>query len=106
MEYNQIPQKIIDLQKLSFNSWYNAVIAVQEQTVSTMDSMLNQTTWIPEDGRNAMQTWMKIYRDERNRFKSYIDDSFAALEKSLREVRKPASAQKTAQKTEQAASQA
>jgi hypothetical protein len=98
MEYNQIPKKIIDLQKLSFDSWYNAVTVVQEQTASTMDNLLHQTTWIPEDGRNAMQTWIKFYRDERNRFKSYVDDGFAALEKSLREIKPP--------KTEQTVSQA
>ncbi len=89
MEYSQIPTKFVDFQKMSFDSLYSAVSLVQDQVASTMDMMINRAPWIPEDGRTMMQRWMDIYKDERNRFKSYVDISFSALEKTLQEVREP-----------------
>jgi hypothetical protein len=83
MEYTDITKKMLDYQKMTFDSWFNAVSLVQEQAASTMGMMLNQAAWIPEDGRNAIQGWVQISRDERNRLKSYVDMGFAAFEKSL-----------------------
>jgi hypothetical protein len=88
MEYRQINKGVIDFQKLSFDNWYSAVSMVQDQAASTMDMMLNQATWIPEDGRNAIQNWIDAAKDERERFKSYVDKSFATFEKSVLEPRK------------------
>jgi hypothetical protein len=83
MEYTEITKKMLDFQRMTFDSWYNAVSLVQDQAATTMGMMLNQAAWIPEDGRNAIQGWVQISRDERNRLKSYVDMGFAAIEKSL-----------------------
>jgi hypothetical protein len=83
MEYTQITKQMLNFQKMSFDSWYNAVSVVQDQAVSNMGMMLNQAAWIPEDGRNAIQSWVQISKEERNRLKSYVDMGFAAIEKSI-----------------------
>jgi hypothetical protein len=96
VEYRQINKSVFDFQKASFDNWYGAVSLVQDQAASTMDMMLNQAAWIPEDGRNAIQNWVEAAKDERERFKSYVDKSFAGFEKLVLEPRKPAgSAKKT-----------
>lgn len=90
MNTNQISRQVIDFQKMSFNNWYTAMSLVQDQALSSMDRMLGQTAWVPEGGRNAIQSWLNVFQDERNLFKDYVDRGFVVLEKAFSEVPKPA----------------
>jgi hypothetical protein len=83
MEYNQIAKQAIDFQKTAFTNWYNAVAMVQDQATSAMEAMMNQTSLVPEEGRKAIKSWVSACQEERNRFKSYVEDSFTGLEKGL-----------------------
>jgi hypothetical protein len=89
MEASQITKQVIDFQKTSFENWYSALTLFQDQAVSTMDMVLDQAPMIPEDGRNAIQGWMGVLQEERDRFKAYVDKGFNALEKAVSEPRKP-----------------
>ncbi len=94
MEYAEITKQVIDFQKMSFSNWYNAIAIVQDQTTSAMDMMLDQSTWVPEDGRKAVQGWLSACQEERNRFKSYVDGSFSSVEKYLAKGKKAAAKSK------------
>lgn len=96
MEANKISKQAIDFQKTAFNNWYKAMSMVQDQAVTTMDKMLDQANWIPEDGRDAIQNWVGTIQGERNRFKGYMDDSFVTFEKAF--APKPATKVKKAAK--------
>lgn len=97
MAYNQIAKQVIDFQKTSFSSWFDAVSLMQNQAVSTLDTMLDQSTWVPEEGRQAISSWINVCEQERDRFKRYIDDSFTGAEKLVAPAKKSAAA-KTAKK--------
>ena len=92
MEYNQITKQVIDFQKMSFTNWHNAMTMVQEQANSTVDMVLEQNSWMPEQGRQALQSWMDACRQESDRFKSYVDEGFAGLESILIQNKKPTAA--------------
>ena len=96
MEASQITKQVIDFQKTSFENWYSAMSLFQDQAVSTVDMMLDQAYLIPEDGRNAIQSWMGVLQEERDRFKAYVDKGFSTLEKAIAEPRKPADKAKKA----------
>ncbi len=93
MEYNQITKQAIDFQKTAFNSWYNAVTMVQDQAAAAVETLMNQTSLVPEDGRQAIKSWVGACQAERNRFKSYVEDSFSGLEKTLSQKSKSAPAE-------------
>ena len=93
MEYNQITKQAIDFQKSAFNSWYNAVTMVQDQAAAAVETLMNQTSLVPEDGRQAITNWVGACQAERNRFKSYVVDSFSGLEKRLSQKGKSAPAE-------------
>lgn len=99
MAYIQITKQMIDLQRMSFLNWYDTVAMLQDQASSTFDMMLGQSTWVPEEGRKAIQSWMSACRQERGRFKSYVDESFSGIEKIMSEEKKSA-AQPKAKKQE------
>jgi prenyltransferase beta subunit len=90
MEYTQLTKQMIDFQKMSFDNWYGALSMMQNQAVSAMDMMLGQSTWLPEDGRQAIRQWINVCKQEEGRFKSYVDGSFTGLEKYLNECQKQA----------------
>lgn len=94
MEYTEITKQVIDFQKMSFANWYNAVAMVQDQTTSAMDVVLDQSTWVPEDGRKAVQGWLSACQEERDRFKAYIDGSFTSVEKYMAKGKKAAAKSK------------
>jgi hypothetical protein len=96
MEPTQMTKKVIDFQKMSFDHWYNAMSLIQDQAGSTMDMVLNQATWIPEEGRNALRSWVNVCQQERGRFKSYVDKGFSTLEKAVSDVAKPVEKSKKA----------
>jgi len=83
MNANEITKQVIDFQKGAFSSWYGALSIVQDQVAEAMDTMLNQTNWIPDEGRQAILSWMSTCRNERNRFKDYVEESLSGLEKYL-----------------------
>ena len=92
MQYNQIAKQAIDFQKSFFKSGYNAVAMIQDQAAAAVDTMMNQTSLVPEEGRQAIKSWVNACQKERNRFKSYVEDSFSGLEKHLAQESKSAPA--------------
>ena len=98
MAYDQFTKQVIDFQKTSFSSWYDAVSLLQNQASSAVDTMIDQSTWIPEEGRQAISSWISVCEQERDRLKSYIDDSFAGVENLMATSKKstPAKAKKPA----------
>jgi hypothetical protein len=92
MEYTEITKQVIDFQKMSFSNWYNAMAMVQDQTRSAMDIVLDQSTWVPEDGNKAVKSWLDACQDERDRFKAYVDEGFSSMEKYFAKSKKSATA--------------
>lgn len=98
MAYDQITKQVIDFQKTSFTSWYEAVALLQNQATSAVDNMLDQSTWIPEEGRQAIASWMDVCQQEQGRLKDYIDGSISGVEKLMTSSKKssPAKPKKSA----------
>lgn len=76
---SQFTQQMIDLQKTSFLSLYKAASTMQKQASSAMDLMLNQVPWIPSEGRQVISDWLGTCQQEGDRFKTYVEKSFANL---------------------------
>jgi hypothetical protein len=76
---SQIVQQMIDFQKISFLSCYDAATAMQNQATSTLDLMLTQAAWVPSEGRRAVSAWMNASQQERDRLKAFIEKSYTCL---------------------------
>jgi hypothetical protein len=89
-------KQVIEYQKSSFFGVFDAMATLQDKAVDTVDTVLDQTSWLPDDGRKALQGWVDVCQEERDRFKSYVDDSFNNIEKYLGSVKiiRPAKAGK------------
>jgi hypothetical protein len=83
MEYRQIAKGIIDFHKIAFDSWFATFSMLQDHTTKTIGNLLDRANLIPSDGSNVIQSWTGLYKNERTRFKSFIDSGFAAIEKAI-----------------------
>ena len=81
MEANQLRKQVLDFQKGAFSSWFGVMAGLQEQAALTVGTMLKQASWIPEEGRQAMLSWVSAWKNEGDRFKTYVEESFSGLEK-------------------------
>ena len=76
MDQKQIFKQMIDFNKATFDNSFNAMVMLQEQTERMADQLLNQTAWLPEDGKKAVADWVNAYKTGRDDFKKNVDDSF------------------------------
>ena len=98
MEYNQIAKQMIDFQKIAFTNGYDLMAMIQDQAASATEAMINQASFLPEEGRNAMKRWINVCQEERGRFKSYVEAGLAGLQKHLTKERQGAPAKSAAEK--------
>lgn len=92
MNAKEINKQVLDFQKGAFAGWYGVVSSLQDQAASAVDTMLDQTSWIPEQGRQIISSWLSACKNERDRYKIYMEESFAGLEKHLAQDAKAATA--------------
>jgi hypothetical protein len=113
MEAYQITKQAFDFQKGAFSSWFDVLSILQDQADLTVNTMLNHAGWIPDEDRKVILNWASACKNEGDRYKAYVEESFSGLEKYLVQEIKgvPAKAKKaaaeeikaaSAQKTEQA----
>lgn len=76
---NQFAKQMIELQKTSFISCYEAASMLQAKAGSTLDHMLGQAQWIPSESRKIITDWLTTCDQERDRFKAYVEKSYANL---------------------------
>ena len=76
---NQFAKQMIELQKTSFISCYEAASTLQAKAGSTLDRMLGQAQWIPSESRKMITDWLSTCNQERDRFKAYVEKSYANL---------------------------
>jgi len=80
MDQKQLLKQMVDFNKVAFENTFNAMVMLQEQAERTASALLDQATWLPEDGRKAIDDWAKAYKNGREDYKKMIDDSFSKVE--------------------------
>jgi hypothetical protein len=83
MNQSDFVKQAIDFNQTTFNSAYNATVMVQDQFEKVATSMLDQATWMPDEGRKALDSYVDVYKSGRDQFKKYMDDSFKKAEEIL-----------------------
>ena len=76
MEAVRIAKQMIDFQKTAFDTTFNAVVMFQDQTEKMAGKLLNEITWIPAEGKKAIDDWAKAYKLGRENLKKSMDENF------------------------------
>lgn len=73
-------KQTLNLQKSTFENTYNATVMVQEHAQKMVDSMLDKTPWVPEEGRKFLQQWVSACKKGQEEFKKTLDENYKKAE--------------------------
>jgi division protein CdvB (Snf7/Vps24/ESCRT-III family) len=79
METEKFAKQMIDFQKATFDNAFTAVTMLQDQAERMVNTMLEQTTWLPEESRRAIDEMIGTYKKGRADFKGVVDENFVKL---------------------------
>ena len=80
MDQKQILKQMIDFNKATFDNTFNAMMMLQEQAERAANTLMEQANWLPEDGKKAINEWVKAYKKGREDFKKVVDENFQKVE--------------------------
>jgi predicted nucleic-acid-binding protein len=80
MDSVTIAKQMIDFQKTTFDNSFSAMVMLQEQTERMANTLLDQATWMPAEGKKVIADWVKAYKKGREDFKKVVDDNFKMVE--------------------------
>jgi hypothetical protein len=79
-QFNTIKQ-MVQLNKNAFDQGYNAMDMLRNQNEKMTNSFLAQVTWMPEEGKKAVNEWMQLYKRTCDDFKKAADQNYKNVEK-------------------------
>ena len=80
MDQKQVLKQMIDFNKAAFNNTFNAFVMLQDQAESMSNTLLTQATWLPQEGKKAIEELVKNSKTGREAFKKTVDESFKKVE--------------------------
>jgi hypothetical protein len=69
-----------ELNKTAFDNSFSFIKIVYEQNEKVVLNFLDQATWMPETGKNAVKEWQEVYRKGFEQYKELVDHSYAKVE--------------------------
>jgi polyhydroxyalkanoate synthesis regulator phasin len=80
MDQKQVLKQMIDFNKAAFNNTFSAFVMLQDQAESMSNTLLTQATWLPQEGKKAIEELVKNCKTGRETFKKTVDESFKKVE--------------------------
>ena len=81
MEHYELFKQMSQFNKTAFDSSYTAMAMFREHNQKMATSLLDQATWMPEQGKKAITEWMKSYNKGCEDFKKIVDQNYQNIEK-------------------------
>jgi hypothetical protein len=83
MEPLNVTRQMLAFQKQAVNNFQSMWDFAQTQTSSTLDRLMDQAAWMPQESRQTLENWRTVMKQERERFSAYVDQCFVGYEKML-----------------------
>ena len=81
MDQKQTLKQMVEFNQTTFNNAFNAMTSLQDQFERVAKTVLEQATWLPAEGRKAIENSTETYKSACQTFKQQIDDSYKQVEK-------------------------
>ncbi|MBA4396375.1 MAG: hypothetical protein C0394_03175 [Syntrophus sp. (in: bacteria)] len=76
MDQTKVTRQMIEFYKTTFDNTFNAMMILQEQTEKMVGLFLEQSPWLPKEGKEAVNEWVKTYKRGRDSYKTSVDESY------------------------------
>ena len=79
MVMENFAKQMIEFQKATFDNSFNAAVMLQDQAEQLFNTSIEQAGWLPEEGKQMVDEWVRICKTGREGFKNAVDESFDKL---------------------------
>jgi hypothetical protein len=76
----QMLKQMVDFNKAAFDNALNNMAMLQGQMESIINTFVNQSTGMTEEGKKAAKEWASIYKKGFEDFKRSVDDNFKKVD--------------------------
>jgi hypothetical protein len=80
MDNQQIAKQMIKFNKTAFDNSFSTMTMVYEQNEKMVETFLSQATWMPAEGKKAIEDWLAAYRKGCEDFRKMVDENYAKVE--------------------------
>ena len=80
MDQSRIAKQMIEFQKSAFDNTFTAMTMLQDQTERMVHMFLEQATWLPDQGKKALNELVQSCKRGREEFKKTVDESYKKVE--------------------------
>jgi hypothetical protein len=80
MDQKQLLKQMVEFNQATFNNTFQAMNMLQDQFERVAQTAIDQASWLPEDGRKAIDEWAKAFKTGRKDFKAHVDESYKKVE--------------------------
>jgi hypothetical protein len=80
MEHEKIAKQMLDFQKSTFDNTFSAMLLVQEQGERMLGIALEQSPWVPQEGKKVINEWINACKKGQEDFRKTMDESFKKVE--------------------------
>lgn len=94
----QLTLSVIELQKAGFDNVIDIIGRLQEATGKTLHKTVEGISWVPGEGKQVVDEWVKTVNKGRQDFKRTTDRSFDLLAKFIRRIEKEQAGKKPSAK--------
>ncbi len=83
MDKFQTLKQMMQTNKMAFDYNFTMMLATYEQNKLMLHTFLNQSTDIPAEAKDAIETWLQAYRKGCENLKKMTDEGYEAVEKCM-----------------------
>ena len=83
MDNKLILNQMIKFNKTIFDNAFNAMQMAQERGGKAVTTLMDQASWLPEEGKKAITDWVKTYQKGCDDFKTTVDEQYKKVEDFL-----------------------
>lgn len=76
-------KQMIDYHKAAFETYFNSVLMLQDQSTKALDNILKQSPWTPAQTKSFINEVIGIYKKVTNDFKESMDQNYLKIEEAL-----------------------
>jgi len=85
MAPNKMIKQMLTFNKTAYENTLKGITMLQEQNEKMTKTMMDQATWVPDEGKKALDSMAKAYKNAFDNFKTTIDNYFKKAEEYLSE---------------------
>jgi hypothetical protein len=94
MDQKQLAKQMIEFNKSVFDNTFSAMTVLQDQTEKIFLRFLEKASWLPEEGKKALNDWLNTYKNGCDNFKATSDENYKKVLEYFAKAEKEEAAKK------------